>query len=220
VEDAKLLRLAFDIAGKALAGLAARAADLQLGRDVAFLSTYQLMGSDTRLRKRALDLIQEGRSVPQALGLLAREVARAANGVVGDPFLQDRARDVEDFCDALVMLATPDARAELPSKAVLLGEQLTVFDLLVSARAQPVGVALTGRGSGPRTQALLRLMGVPAIVDVGGAFRWVAPGDVGLLDADHGFLVVNPSRAEVAAERATRRDSRAKAKRALAEPKR
>ena len=43
-------------------------------------------------------------------------------------------------------------------------------------------------------------------MDVGGAFRWVTPGDVGLLDGDHGFLVVNPSRAEVAAERATRRD--------------
>ena len=156
--------------------------------------------------------------MPQALGLLAREVARAANGIVGDPFLQDRARDVEDFCDALVMLATPDARAELPSKAVLLGEQLTVFDLLVTARAQPVGVALTGRGAAPRTQALIHLMGVPAIVDVGGAFRWVAPGDVGLLDADHGFLIVNPSRAEVAAERASRRDSRDKAKRPLAEP--
>ena len=34
----------------------------------------------------------------------------------------------------LLMLASPDPRAELPSKAVLLGDQLTVFDLLVSAR--------------------------------------------------------------------------------------
>jgi phosphotransferase system enzyme I (PtsP) len=48
-------------------------------------------------------------------------------------------------------------------------------------------------------------MSVPAIVDVAGVFRWASPGDVALLDADHGFLVVNPSRAEVASVRAERR---------------
>jgi len=57
--------------------------------------------------------------------------------------MQERALDMEDLCDALLMLASPDARAELPSKAVLIGDQLTVFDLLVSSRAHPVGVALT-----------------------------------------------------------------------------
>ena len=49
-------------------------------------------------------------------------------------------------------------------------------------------------------------MNVPAIADVAGAFRWAAPGDVALLDADHGFLVINPSRAEVATVRAERKN--------------
>jgi len=108
------------------------------------------------------------------------------------------------------MLAAPDQRAELPSKAVLLGDQVTVFDLLVSARATPVAIALTERATSPRTSVLLKLMGVPSIVDVGGAFRWAAPGDVALVDADHGFLVINPSRAEVATVRAARREERQK----------
>src|SRR5262249_48092315 len=98
-----------------------------------------------------------------------------------------------------------DARAELPSKALLVGDQLTVFDLLVSSRAQPVGIALTERAAGPRTRVLLQLMGVPSIVDVAGVFKWASPGDVALLDADHGFLVITPSRAEVASVRAERR---------------
>ncbi len=178
--------------------------------DAAFLSTYLLLVSDSRLRERAFELIAKGHSVAQALGLIAREAARAANGIVGDPFLQDRARDIEDFCDALLMLAAPDQRAELPSKAVLLGDQVTVFDLLVTARATPVGIALTERATSPRTSVLLKLMDVPSIVDVGGAFRWAAPGDVALLDADHGFLVINPSRAEVASVRAARREERHK----------
>jgi phosphotransferase system enzyme I (PtsP) len=207
-EDPRLLHTAFEVAGKALGALVTRAGLLDLSDEAGFLSTYLLMVSDSRMRERAVELIAEGHGVAQALGMIAREAARAANGIVGDPFMQDRARDIEDLCDALLMLASPDARAELPSKAVLLGDELTVFDLLVSSRAQPVGIALTERATGPRTRVLLRLMAVPSIVDVGGAFRWAAPGDVALLDADHGFLVINPSRAEVASVRAARRNEK------------
>lgn len=205
--DPKLLRSAFEIAERALSELLTRAEQLGIGREASFLSTYLLMVADQRMRDRAFELVKQGRTVAQALGAVAREAARAANGVVGDPFLQERARDIEDLCDALVMLAAPDARAELPSKAVLIGDQLTVFDLLISARAQPVGVALTER-AGPRAQVLLQLLGVPSIVNVVGGFRWASPGDVALLDADHGFLVINPSRAEVASVRASRRQER------------
>ncbi len=204
-EDPRLLRAAFDIAGKAIDALAARASELGLRDEAAFLSTYLLMVGDSRLRERVFELVAEKHSVAHALGLVAREATRAANGIVGDAFMQERARDIEDFCDALVMLASPDLRAELPQKAVLLCDHVTVFDLLVSSRAHPVGIALTARDPGPRTSVLLRLMGVPSIIDVGGAFRWAAPGDVALLDADHGFLVINPSRAEVASVRAARR---------------
>jgi phosphotransferase system enzyme I (PtsP) len=210
-DDARLLHSAFDVAGKALGGLVTQAGLLDMSHEAQFLSTYLLLVSDGRLRGRAAELIGQGHSIAHALGLVAREAARAANGIVGDKFMQDRARDIEDFCDALLMLASPDQRAELPSKAVLLGEEITVFDLLVSARAQPVGVVLTGREARARTPVLLKLMGVPSIIDVEGAFRWAAPGDVALLDADHGFLVINPSKAEVASVRAARREERYKA---------
>ena len=103
------------------------------------------------------------------------------------------------------MLAAADKRAELPTKAMLVGDALSVFDLLISARAHPVGVALTDRAAGPRTRALLRLLDVPAIVGVEGLFNWASDGDVALLDADHGLLVINPSRAEVAALREYKR---------------
>lgn len=205
--DPRLLRTAFEIAERELDELFARAAQLGLGQEAQFLSSYRIIVSDQRLRERAYEVVAGGRTVAQALGAVAREAARAANGVVGDPFLQERARDIEDLCDALVMLAAPDARAELPAKAVLIGDQLTVFDLLISARAQPVGVALTER-AGPRARVLLQLLGVPSIVNVVGGFRWASPGDVALVDADHGFLVINPSRAEVASVRALRRQER------------
>lgn len=208
-DDKKHLRLAFEVAERAMDGLRGRARAEGLASEARFLETYALILSDGRLRDRAYELVDEGKGVAEALGQVAREVARTANnGTTGDPFLQERARDIEDLCDALLMLASPDSRAELPQKAVLLGNDLTVFDLLVSSRSHPVGVVLTERALGPRTKVLLTLLGVPSIVDVGGAFRWAAPGDVALVDADHGFLVINPSKAEIAGVRAQRKNQR------------
>lgn len=205
--DKKNLRLAFEVAERAIDTLRGRARAEGHASEARFLETYAQILSDGRLRDRAYELVDEGKGVAEALGRIAREVARTANsGTTGDPFLQERARDVEDLCDALLMLAAPDARAELPQKAVLLGNDLSVFDLIVSARSRPVGVALTERALGPRTRVLLKLLGVPSIVDVGGAFRWAAPGDVALVDADHGFLVINPSKAEIAGVRAQRKN--------------
>lgn len=204
-DEQKLLRGAFDVADKAIRGLADRARWMRLGDQAGFLATFVDILGDARFRERADELVASGVGIPSALGRVAREVTRTAASITRDAFLEERARDVEDLCDALVMLAKADKRAELPLKGVLVGDGISVFDLLISARAQPVGVALTDRATGPRTRALLRLLGVPAIVGVEGLFKWAADGDVALLDADHGLFVINPSRSEVAGLREYKR---------------
>jgi len=203
--DVRLLSSAFDVAEKAIGALDSRARSLKVGRDAAFLATHIEILRDQRFRDRAAELVGQGKGLPAALGQVAREVTRAAASITRDPFLEERAKDIEDLCDALSMLARSDKRAELPSKALIVGDALTVFDLLVSARAQPVGVALTSRAIGPRTSTLLRLLGVPAMIGVDGLFRWASDGDVALVDADHGLLVLNPSKSEVAALREHKR---------------
>lgn len=204
-DDRRLLRSAFDVADKAIRALADRARAIRLGNEAAFLSTYVEILGDMRFRERADELVAGGSGIPNALGRVAREVTRTAASITRDAFLEERARDVEDLCDALVMLAAADKRAELPTKAILIGDGISVFDLLISARTHPVGVALTDRGSGPRTRALLRLLNVPAIVGVEGLFKWAEGGDVALVDADHGLLVINPSKGEIAALREYKR---------------
>lgn len=200
-EEQKLLRGAFDVCDKAIRGIAARARTMKLGDQASFLSTYVDILGDARFQERAEELVAEGIGIAPALGRVAREVTRTAASITRDAFLEERARDIEDLCDALVMLAKGDKRAELPTKAIVVGDALSVFDLLISARAHPVGIALTDRATGPRTRALLRLLEVPAIVGVEGIFKWASDGDIALLDADHGLLVINPSRSEVAALR-------------------
>jgi phosphotransferase system enzyme I (PtsP) len=106
------------------------------------------------------------------------------------------------------MLADADKTSTLPSKALLVGDTLTVFDLLVSARSQPAGIALSDRAAGPRLRALLKLLDVPAVVDIQGLFRWASDGDIALLDGDHGLIVINPSKGEMASLREYRRSGK------------
>ncbi|HVJ88811.1 MAG TPA: GAF domain-containing protein [Labilithrix sp.] len=204
-EERRLLVGAFDVADKAIRGLSERARALRLGDQAGFLATYVDILGDARFRERADELVAEGGGIRAALGRDARDVTRTAASITRDAFLEERARDIEDLCDALVMLAKADKRAELPLKAMLVGDGLSVFDLLISARAHPVGIALTDRATGPRTRVLLRLLEVPAIVGIEGLFKWATDGDIALLDADHGLFVINPSRSEVAAIREYKR---------------
>jgi phosphotransferase system enzyme I (PtsP) len=206
--DVKLLKGAFDVADKAIRGLADRARAIGLGREAGFLGTYLEILEDMRFRERAAELAASGVGVTQALSQVARDVARTAVAFTRDPYLEERARDIEDLCDALAMLADNDKRSGLPSKALLVGDTLTVFDLLVSARSQPAGVALSERAGGPRLRTLLKLLNVPAVVDVQGLFRWASDGDIALLDGDHGLLVINPSKSEMASLREYRRSGR------------
>ncbi len=203
--DRKRLRAAFDVTEKAVRALSDRARRMRLGEHASFLGVYVEILGDARFRERAEELVEGGVGIANALARLAREVTRTAASITRDPFLEERARDIEDLCDALSMLAATDKRAELPTKAILVGDALSVFDLLISSRAHPVGVALTGRASGPRTGTLLKLMDLPAIAAVDGLFRWASDGDVALLDADHGLLLINPSKSEVSALREYKR---------------
>jgi phosphotransferase system enzyme I (PtsP) len=39
---------------------------------------------------------------------------------------------------------------------------------------------------------------VPAVTEVAGLFRWATDGELALVDADHGLVQLNPTRAEIA----------------------
>jgi phosphotransferase system enzyme I (PtsP) len=202
--DVHRLRVTFEVAEKAIRGVRARAQAIGLDQEAHFLATYGHIIEDMRFRERATELAGAGAGVAQALSRVARDVTRTAVSLTRDAFLEDRARDIEDLCDALTMLAGAETRPDLPTKAILVGDTLTVFDLLVTARTLPAGIALSERATGPRTRALLKLMNVPSVTDVQGLFRWVSDGDVVLLDGDHGLLVLNPSKVEMATAREQR----------------
>ena len=157
-------------------------------------------------RARARARGERSRASPQALGRVARDVTRTAASVTRDPFLEERARDIEDLCDALTMLAASDKRAELPRKAVLIGDALSVFDLLVSSRAHPVARRAQRARAAARARARCSSCSTSRPSSTCRASSAGPPTATSRsLDADHGLLVINPSKSEIACLREYKR---------------
>lgn len=168
--------------------------------DVQQLQLAQGILLDGRLAERALEIVDEGEGLSSALQRVAAEAAREA-ARAKDAFLIDRAKEMSDVCEALAMLCTPDRRTMVARGAVLVGDRLTTLDLLVTARSEVSAVVLSENVATSGAKMLLTLLGVPAVAGVAGLFRWVTEGELLLVDADHGFVRVNPSRAEISALR-------------------
>lgn len=202
-DGTQLLNDAFATAERVLRDLGTRAAQAGLANEARFLEIYKEILDDSRFRGRSLELVASGAPGAEALSQVAREAVRTATRWTRSSFLEERARDLEDLCDALIMLTANDPRASMPSRTILMSDALSVYDLLVTARSRPVGIALTERAGGPRTRVLIELLALPAMLDVGGLFRWASDGDIAMLDAGRGLLLINPSRAEISELRAS-----------------
>lgn len=167
----------------------------------ALLAMFGSMLDDARLRERALEICKEqGAPLARALATAGGEAARAA-ARSGDDYTIRRARFLADLCETLSFLAYHDGPA-VPRGTVLLADQMTVFELLV---ARPSALVLTGELSHPDDTTLALLLGVPTVSEVHELYRWVSDGDTLIVDAHHGLLRVNPSRAEISALREQQR---------------
>lgn len=198
VEDREQVAKALDNAAsqlrRAVDAYEARAE--QLGLDTALFSDLRLILDDARVPQLALDRWAEDGDLVRALCAVGGEAARAA-ARSGDAYTVERAEAINEVCEAMAALAGSDPQQLLPRNAVLLGDQATLFDLLVTARADPVALLLGNRQQNARSVLVQQLLGVPTLVDVAGLLRWLTDGDLVLVDGDHGIVRVNPSRAEV-----------------------
>ena len=161
------------------------------------LESISVMLEDARLQERALELCKAGMRLSQALTRVGAESVRAASQK-GDAFMLERAHELAELCEALALLAHGEHWPEVPRSAVLAGDGFSLFDLLVALRARPSAVVLSERAGTGKARALVSLLGVPSVTEVSGLFRWATEGEVALVDADHGLVQLNPTRAEIA----------------------
>lgn len=181
----------------------------------AILSAHLALLDDPALLEGAERLIQAGSSAAHAWHRVLDEQA-AALAALDDPRLRERAADLKDL-DRQVRRAlggSADGLGPLPENAILIAEDILPSQLIELDLSHVAGFCLEQGGPTSHVAILAAGMGLPSLVAMGSDLRAIEDGRELILDADAGWLEIDPSqkrRAEIEDLIAVRRQRRAAA---------
>jgi phosphoenolpyruvate-protein phosphotransferase (PTS system enzyme I) len=127
-----------------------------------------------------------------------------------DEYFRARAADLRDIRDQVLRALVDSGENDAPAGAILYGDDIAPTRFLEIDWSRGGGIALKAGSSASHVAMLARAQGVPMVVGLGSAAVDIA--GIALLDAEHGGIVIKPSKAEIekfresSASFATRRD--------------
>ena len=195
---------------------AARAAVLGRGgaAEAEIFTAHALLLDDVALTGPALRHIDEGAGAGRAWRAAAREAA-AAFRALDDPYMRERAVDVEDVGRrVLARLAGTQVRSAPQGPGIVCAEELTPGEAVGLDPGEAWGIATARGGATAHAAILARALGIPAVVGIGDALLGIAEGTPLILDGDAGIVDIDPGGEAVAAQEA-RGKAAAEARRVL-----
>ena len=153
----------------------------------------QILDSAT-LAGEVLDYIAEGQWAPGALRCVVQKRI-AVFEAMDDPYLQERARDVEDLARRLMvhLLSYQRQQIEYPDDTILIGEEISA-SILAEVPEDKLRAIISGKGSVNSHVAILaRAMGIPAVMGISGLVSAISEGDRLIVDGYSGNIFVSPS---------------------------
>ncbi|WP_248794714.1 phosphoenolpyruvate--protein phosphotransferase [Pseudomonas sp. MWU13-2105] len=113
-----------------------------------------------------------------------------------NPLLAERANDLRDLRQQVLRaLLGEAAHYDLPPGVIVAAQELTPSDLLLLSQQQVAGLCMAAGGATSHVAILARSKGLPCLVALGSGLLEIAPGQVVVLDADHGRLELKPDEA-------------------------
>lgn len=167
----------------------------------AFIDTHLLMLNDSALTKEPINLIREHHCNAEWALKLQRDTLTAVFDEMDDPYLRTRKDDVDHVIQRIqrILLDQGLKPHEQPDSHlhgfIVLADDLTPADTVLMQH-QGIAAFLTERG-GPtsHTAILARSLGIPSVVGLRRALRYVQHEDTLIVDANAGMVLVNPSQA-------------------------
>jgi phosphoenolpyruvate-protein phosphotransferase/dihydroxyacetone kinase phosphotransfer subunit len=195
---------------------AARAAVLRSSAvaEAEIFTAHALLLDDAALTGPALRQIDEGAGAGRAWRSAAQEAA-AAFRALDDPYLRERAVDVEDVARrVLARLAGMPAGSAPRAAGIVFARELTPGEAVGLDPDETWGIATARGGATAHAAILARALGIPAVVGLGDALLGIAEGTPLVLDGEAGTLELDPGDDVVARARA-RREAAAERRRAV-----
>ncbi|NBB08425.1 phosphoenolpyruvate--protein phosphotransferase [Pseudomonas sp. SLFW] len=171
--------------------------DHQHHEQSAIFATHLAMLEDPALLDAAYDAIDQGQSAAHAWSqAVLAQCAILEN--LGNPLLAERANDLRDLRQRVLLTLLGDARdVAVPSGAIVIARELTPSDLLMLVQRGVGGICMAEGGATSHVAILARSKGVPCLVALGSALLDVATDKDVALDADNGRLEIRPDAARL-----------------------
>jgi multiphosphoryl transfer protein len=171
------------------------------GERGALLAAHSELAGDPELRSRADEWLRRGKSAAYAWRRATRSVAESL-AALEDARMRERAADLRDIeCQVLHVLAghDPGAVRRFDPGAIVVAGDLPPSAVLAMERGAVGGICTARGGPTSHVAILAAAAGIPALVAAGPRVLELAEGTPVVLDAEHGWLDVDPPQAEIAA---------------------
>jgi multiphosphoryl transfer protein len=160
--------------------------------EAGIFDAHLLLLDDAALLGPAKDAVDAGKSADAAWRDAAVATAEAWRGL-DDPYLQERAADVEDVGGRVLRhLAGESAQTGIAQPGVLVARDLTPGDTAGLDRELVKGLAIARGGATSHAAILARALGIPAVVGLGEGVLSVPEGTVLVVDGEAGTVEVAP----------------------------
>jgi phosphotransferase system enzyme I (PtsI) len=168
----------------------------------AFIDTHLLMLEDSALTHEPARLIREFKYNAEWALKQQRDALVSVFEEMNDPYLRTRKDDVDYVVNRIQRFLTDrspmpheetDSRKQL-SGYIVLANDLTPADTVLMQHNGITAFLTEYGGPTSHTAILARSLGIPAIVGVQQALRYVNEDDYVILDGTHGVLIVDPDK--------------------------
>ena len=195
--DAATLRNAIAFVKDYLEGLAA----LAEGQAQELLRAHVELVQDPELSRRAFESVASGKSAAFGWRYATRAMVDSLSRL-DDERMRERASDLRDLEAQVIRVLRgelPVARRELPPNAIVLADDLLPSQFMALETPRLGGVCLARGGATSHVAIIAAANGVPMLVAAGPRVLEIADGTALILDAEHGWMDIDPPPAERAA---------------------
>jgi len=168
--------------------------------EAAIFDAHLLLLDDPALVDPARAAIARGNTAAGPAWRIATEAVVETYRKLEDPYLRERAVDVEDVgARVLAHLAGASSTGEEP-EGIVIADELTPGQAAGLDPARVTGIATARGGATSHAAILARALAIPAVVGLGDAILAVEPGKLLVLDGDRGTVRVDPGTEAIAEE--------------------
>ncbi|MEX2524528.1 MAG: phosphoenolpyruvate--protein phosphotransferase [Gammaproteobacteria bacterium] len=164
----------------------------------AFIDTHLLMLDDTALLQEPERLIREHRYNAEWALKFQRDALVSVFDEMDDPYLRTRKDDVDHVVNRVlrILLKQSPLKHEEPDNKldgyIILANDLTPADTVLMQHGGVVAFATEYGGPTSHTAILARSLGIPAIIGLNRARRYIHEDDLVIIDGISGVVIVDP----------------------------